>query len=364
MNFQEAKRAWEKDRARLASFGIHMPSVVAYIPEGFGRDINFAMDALPTTLTGANAGIPAFLATLIDPEVLTVLFSPNEAANICTEVQKGNWLDETASFPLVEHEGEVTSYGDFNEGGHAGANTNWLWRQSYLFQTKKEYGEREIERAGLAKINWLTEIDRAAATRMDQFMNYSYFFGVRGLQNYGLLNDPGLSASLSPCTKVAGNGNRWVYNGQINATANEIYQDIQALFLKLVQQSGGIIKANSEMTLALGTEAEVALTATNSFNVNVSDLLKKNFPNITIKSAVQFNGRTSYNPDGNAAGGMAQLIATTVEGKKTLYCAYNEKMRTHPIIKALSSFKQKVTGGTWGTIIRQPFAVSSMVGLS
>jgi hypothetical protein len=38
-------------------------------------------------------------------------------------------------------------------------------------------------------------------------------------------------------------------------------------------------------------------------------------------------------------------------------------MRAHKIIPRLSSFEQKVSGGTWGAIIRMPVAFSSMVGI-
>ncbi|TIS53181.1 MAG: DUF2184 domain-containing protein, partial [Mesorhizobium sp.] len=42
------------------------------------------------------------------------------------------------------------------------------------------------------------------------------------------------------------------------------------------------------MTLAMSPESQLAMTATNSFNVNVEDLLKKNFPNLRVVSAVQY----------------------------------------------------------------------------
>jgi hypothetical protein len=57
------------------------------------------------------------------------------------------------------------------------------------------------------------------------------------------------------------------------------------------------------------------------------------------------------------------MICESVEGQQTGFAAYNEKMRAHAIIKAMSSFKQKVSAGTWGTVIRQPFAIASMIGV-
>lgn len=368
-SYQEAVRDFEQDRNQLVSLGIVLPSVRSYTPQHFKRDfegamdeMGMAMDALPTLTTDPNAGVPAILTTMIDPTIIRVLFSPNKAAMIVGEQKKGTWVDDTILFPIVENTGEVSSYGDYSNNGSTNANTNWPARQNYIYQTIKQYGERELERAGLAKINWVGELDMSAATVMHKYENLTYFFGVAGLQNYGLLNDPGLSAALTPALKGYG-GVKWINNGVIVATANEIYLDIESLFLQLVNQSGGLIEATDKIVLAMSPGSAVALTATNSFNVNVNDLLKKNFPNIEIITAVQYGALSSSNPQGVAAGNFIQMIAPTVEGQQTAFAAYSEKMRAHAIVKELSAFKQKVSGGSWGTVIRQPFAISAMVGV-
>ena len=359
---QEALTAWREDASFLEQFGAIFPEVRSYLPEEFKRDVNLALDALPLLQTSPNAGVPALLTTMIDPDVYEILFAPNRAAVIFGEQKRGSWVDETVLFPTVEHVGEVSSYGDYAENGGVVANTNWPQRQSYLFQTMKEYGERELERAGLAKLNWVSEIDKAAATILQKFLNLTYFFGVTNLQNYGLLNDPFLGASLTPATKAYG-GTRWIVSGVVQATANEIYNDIQAIFIQLVNQTGGLVEADTKMVLAMSPQSEMALTQTNSFNVNVHDLLKKNFPNIRVETAVQYGVTTTQNTQGNPAGQLVQMIAEELEGQKTGYCAFNEKMRAHPIIRAPSSYKQKVTSGTWGSIIRMPVDIASMLGV-
>lgn len=361
-NYSEAKAAWASDSARLEGLGVYLGDIEAYTPEGWGSNFRLAMDAQPSLNTTPNSGIPQFLTTTIDPSVIEILFAPTKAVNIFGEVRKGNWLDETVLFPVVEHTGEVSSYGDFAENGHTGANTNWPSRQSYLFQTVKEYGEREIERAGLARISWAAEMDKAAAGNMMRFANQTYFFGVQGLENYGLLNDPNLSASLTPSTKAAG-GVTWFLNGAPNASANEVYNDILSIYTQLVSQTTGLVDRESKMVLAMGPSTAVALEFTNAFGLVVADMLKRAFPNLRIETAVQYEALSASNPQGNAAGNLVQLIAEEIEGQDTGYCAFNEKMRSHPVIRALSSFKQKVTGGTWGAVIRMPLGFASMVGV-
>jgi hypothetical protein len=361
--------AWKADRPHLESRGATVQDVIAYLPQDFKRDYRLALDALPQVLAQPalagtpNSGVPAFLTTMIDPQVFKILFAPNRAAIIFGENKKGTWLDETAMFPTVEHTGEVSSYGDFAENGRTGVNTNWPQRQAYLFQTIKEYGDRELERAGLARINWVSEIDQAAATILNKFSNLTYFFGVQGLQNYGLLNDPALTASLTPAVKAAGNGNKWMSGTVVNATPNEILIDIQQLFAQLVIQTQGLVEADTKLVLVMSPLTEVALTSTNSFNVNVFDVLKKNFPNIRFETAVQYGVTTATNPQGQAAGNLVQMFAENIEGQDTGYCAFNEKMHAQPIVRQLSSFRQKIVAGTWGAIIRQPFAISSMIGV-
>lgn len=375
MNLQEARAAWTVHAPQFKARGVSLPDVVAYMPEDFKRDFTLAMDAMPelqryamdvstalTLTTAPNSGVPAFLTTMIDPAVFKVLFAPSRAAIILGEIRKGTWLDETIMFPTVEHTGEVSTYGDYAENGRAGVNTNWPQRQSYLFQAIKEYGDRELERAGLARINWVSEIDQAAATVLNKFANLVYFVGLQGLQNYGLLTDPNLTASLTPATKAAG-GVKWISNGVVVATANEVFTDIQSIYFQLIQQTSGLVEADTKLVLAMSPGSEVALTATNSFNVNVFDLLKKNFPNIRFETAVQYGTITSANPQGNAAGNLVQMIAEEIEGQQTGYCAFNEKMHAMPIVRQLSSFKQKVLAGVWGAVVRQPFGIASMLGV-
>jgi len=78
---------------------------------------------------------------------------------------------------------------------------------------------------------------------------------------------------------------------------------------------------------------------------------------------VQYGAVSTSNPQGIVGGNLLQLIADEVEGQETGFCAFNEKLRAHPIIRALSAFKQKKTQGTWGAVVRQPFAITQMLGV-
>jgi len=294
-----------------------------------------------------------WLTAFIDPEVIRVVQTPNKAELIYPETQKGDWTTETGFFPVIENTGEVSSYGDFNNNGISSANASFVERDAYLFQTHVVYGDREVARAGLARLAWVSELDISAAKTLNKMRDYTYHFGVSGLRCYGILNDPGLSPALTPTTKAVG-GSKWVNNGQVTADPREAFADFQLLYSELLVQAGGLIDQDAKMKLTLPNKVAAALTAVNQFNVQIRGLLKDAFPNLEI--VVDPRNET-------AAGNIMQLIATEYDGNATGYCGYTEKLRDHRIVPDTSSFKQKKTAGTWGVILRYPAAVATMIGL-
>ena len=319
-----------------------------------------AMDAQPELVTISNSGIPAFLSTYIDPKVIDILVKPMKATEIVgEETKKGDWTLETAMFPIVESTGMVSSYGDYAETGIAGANVNWVQRQSYTYQVITQWGERELEKMGLARIDWANRQRTASVLTLNLFQNKSYFYGISGLANYGLLNDPSLSAPISPIAVVGASGATLVTWEQKAADPNGaiwVYNDIKAIYGQLVAQASGLVELDmaSSMTLAMSPEAQVYLTLTNQYNVNVQDMLKKNFPKMKIETAPEY---------GTASGELVQLIADEMQGQRTATTAFTEKLRSHPIKIELSSFKQKQSQGTWGTILFRPFLIAGLLGI-
>lgn len=302
--------------------------------EGELRSI--AMDAAPL-LTAPNAGILSMFTTYVDPRVIETLVEPMKAAQIFGETKKGSWTDDFLQFPIAESTGETSSYGDFSENGMSGTNVNWETRDTYYYQTIIELGDREVARAGAAKLDWVARKQIAAALTLNKFQNKTYFYGVAGLRNYGILNDPSLLPSVTLPTWVGG-------DGQV------VYDGIAQLYGELVSQTAGLVDRNSEMILLMSPQAEAALTRTNMYNVNVSDQLKKNFPNMEVQTAPEMS---------TDAGEVIKLIVKNYEGVDTVEPTFTEKMRVHPMVLGLSSWRQKRSQGTVGTIIYRPIFVAS-----
>jgi hypothetical protein len=372
MNRQEAIQKWNELRPTYEAAGLILHGCAMLLPDdlksatGSIKDLaaTMAMDAAGTLVTDPNSSIPAMLTTSIDPDVIRVVFAPLQMAKIMGgEKKAGDWLEETRMFPVIEETGEVSSYDDFSNNGRAGVNFNYPMFQSYLFQTIVGYGEREVERAGLMRISYVSELQGAAASLLGRFGNLVYAFGLSGLQNYGLINNPYLSAYISPAVKAWG-GTTWFNGNTPAATANEVYNDILAVVTQIIAQTGGAVDMDSPMTLALSPQSALATKFTNAFGVSVTEILKQNFPNMKIVQAPQYGARTAVNPQGySQAGNAFQVILDTVDNQKVAYPAFNEKLRTHKLIPELSSWKQKFTSGVWGTILRMPFAVGGMIGV-
>lgn len=329
-------------------------------PRLLAMDSTLAMDAEPSLVTVSNSGIPAFLSTYIDPKVIEICVAPNKATEIVgEETKKGDWTLETSMFPISESTGQVSSYGDFSATGFANSNVNWVQRQSYTYQIITQWGERALEMMGLGRIDWAQRQRVGAVTTLNKFQNKTYFFGVEGLANYGLMNDPTLLPSIAPLSVIGSSGDTlvtWEAKGNDSNGAVWVYNDIKAIYGQLVLQANGLVDLDmsSAMTLAMSPEAQVYLTLTNQYNVNVQDMLKKNFPKLRIETAPEY---------ALPSGQLVQLFADELQGQRTATTAFTEKLRAHPVKIELSSFKQKMSQGSWGTIIYRPFLMSSMVGI-
>lgn len=343
-------KTWAQDREVLEKqFGIHLPNVLDYTT---GARVG---DSAVMPITAPNNAIPGQFTTYLDPALIEVIISPPKAAEIYGEAQKGDWLHDTMMFTVVEESGDIAAYGDYNNSGMSKVNTDFPQRQQFLVQTFAQWGDREVERAGLANIDLVSRKRMAATKTLNYWQNQSYFFGVANLQNYGALNDPNLMPAITPTIKAAG-GTAWE-----KATANEVYNDILKLYTQLQSQTRGVINLDnavsmdSPLKLVVPTNQQANFLKINeNFGFSVMDQLKKNFPNLVQVSAPQLE-----TPSGN----LMQLFIENYDGIGTFTCAFSEKLRSHGIVRESSSLKEKLTQGSWGTILTRPLLVAQMTGI-
>ncbi|WP_025827514.1 hypothetical protein [Acetobacter okinawensis] len=347
---------FRKDAPRLAQdWGVVMPGVRGYYSE-------MAADALPPGLpvTAPNSGIPAIFTTYTDPKIIKAIITPTKSEDIYGSAKKGDWVTDTAQFPMVELSGYAAAYDDYSPAGTTGANANWPQRQSYHYQTWTKWGEREVERMGAAKIDWVNQQNEASISVLNKNQNQINLFGMSGLELYGALNDPHLPAAIAPLPKVGtsgtSSGNTWLDTSDPIAVYNDILKAVQ----KLTVQMGGNLTLETAMTLVIPTERQQCLLYTNQYQVVLSDLLKKNLPNLKIETLPEAGTNLS---GGNSSVTMMQLFVDAVDGQETVTTAFTEKMRAHAVERYSSNFRQKKSQGSWGTIWFYPMACVTMTGI-
>lgn len=327
--------------AELARKGVILPGTVRDVstaPSAYALD---AADLTPTLIGTPNAGIPSFLTTYVDPKVIEVLVAPMAAAELVGESKKGDWTTLTATFIQAEPLTKVATYGDYSADGSSSSNVNYPQRQSYFFQTWTRWGERELAMAGAGRVDWASQLNYASALGLAKFLNATYLFGVQGLENYGLMNDPQLYPPVAAPKSWS------------DMMPEEIYNAIVAMFQRLVSQSAGIVLPDAELHMGVAPTIIADLQRTNMYGLSTLEKLKEAYPNLEIIQVPEFD---------TAAGRLVQMWAIELEGQETATCAFTEKTRAHAIERYSSYFRQKKSAGTWGAVIFRPLAVTQLLG--
>lgn len=328
---------------QLADVGI---TFADYTPQCVSQEASaYAMDAVslaPTLVTGANAGIPAWMSMYVDRRVIDIQLAPMAAAQILPEVKKGDWTTQYAVFITAEPVGQVATYSDWSANGMSNANVNFVNRQNYLYQTWSEYGERQLAMMGEAGIDWVARLNMASSTIMAKMQNSSYLLGVAGIPNYGLMNDPTLTAPVAATVNWA------------TAAPEDIANDVVAMVGRLIAQSGGLITGQERLVMALAPSALNDVNRTNNFGLSAGAKIKQTYPLIEFVAVPEFD---------TATGRLVQLWAPEVNGQPTGEVAYSERFRSHAVERYSTVIKQKFSAGSFGAIIYQPYAMTSVIGV-
>lgn len=312
--------------------------------------LRIAMDAAIPMVTAANLGIPEMFATYLDPEVVEILTAPLVAEELFPAAKVGNWADQQTIFPEEEAVGTTQPYSDFGKGATTDVNYNWPKRDIYRFQTFIEVGDYEQELSAAAKIDLLSRKQKAAARVIAIDRNDFELFGVSGLSIYGILNDPNLPSATSPT--VENSNTDWE-----SKSATAIYNDILAIFSDIQDRTGGLVKFDTPMVLAVPPELNAFLTKVTSLGVApVMELIGKYFPNLKVVPVAQLK-------DGSGVCSIMLIPQVLRDGEKVGRCGIVENLRTSRVVLEHTSMSQKWSSATAGSLLYRPMAVGLMTGL-
>lgn len=309
---------------------------------------NFPLDAQTIAMdsyvagvaqTAPNGGIPAMLTTFLSPKWIEFLTAPMNAAKAFDEKQFGDRVTTNIAIPTFELYGETSSYGDFNDNGMSNDNENYEYRQPYAYQTNIKIGEIAEERAAAARFSLVERQIQATTLTLNKTQNAIYLYGVQGLKNYGLLNDPDLLPDSV--------GANWAILDSLG-----LYNEVLKLFTQLVTQSNGLVQETDAMTLVLSPKMNARLLASNQYGLNAMKYIKDNLPNLKIVPIPEYS---------TASGEKVQLVLDSYMGQETIHLGFVDKLRTHKVEVKTSGFLQKRSQSTIGAIIYYPMLVANML---
>ena len=320
----------------------------------FGRKARFmdskeaaklAMDAMDP-----NAMVPAYMTAYANPRVIEVLTAERAYRKIANEVKNGDFTTSFTQFRSIEFTGETTPYGDYDGNGVAGINTAFPVREQYRFQTTIKVGDLEQKLNAEAKIDLFAEKQRSAAIALDIDFNKFALFGVSGKAIYGLLNDPSLNNAITPISQ--GGVTVW----STTKTATQQMADLNKLMASLYGQAGGHIDDSTRTKLLVSPQCLALMNKVNDYGVTMKKMIEDTYPNMTVVVVPELYNST-------LGTSTIMVLADEVLGQPTVEFGYTDKYYAHEIVRDLSSWKQKVSAGTYGAIVQLPFAIATMTGV-
>lgn len=310
--------------------------------------------AYDSASTVANVGAPAVLFTYLDPRIIEVLFSVKAAGKFFAPTLVGKFEDEYAQFMTEEISGQVSPYSDYSDGVASDANYNFPSRQNFRYQTTIKYGDLETSKMAEAKVQLVARKQYAAAEIISRAENRFQLFGVAGYQSYGMLNDPNLPTTIAPIS--VNSKSTWADKTAAapDEVANIVFNDVNKLWSELASNNGGHLDVNSPIVLGVSNKMVSYLTTPNAFGKTAKVMLQENYPNLVIEQLPELS---------TAAGEMLYMVVPSLMGDETGFGAFSAKAVFNRLIPETSHYRQKVSAGTWGCVIRRPNLVATMTGI-
>lgn len=318
----------------------------------------FAMDTIQQNVTTASLAAPLQFLQNFLPGIVGVVTASREIDDLVGMTTAGAWEDEQVIQQILELSGAPAPYHDNNNVPLSDWNTNFVTRTVVRFEQGMRVGNLEEARSARVNINSGEQKRKSAALQLEIQRNSLGFFGYNagnGL-TYGLMNDPNLPAY----TNVAnpGSGTTWAVK-----TFLQIQADILTALQTLRTQSQNTIKPDkTPITMVVAMSAVDYLAKTSDFGISVYDWLKQFYPNVTVKSAPQFDAA-------NGGANVFYLYADTVQDDastddhKTFIQIVPAKFQMLGVAKLAKGYEEDYSNASAGVMCKRPYAVVRKSGI-
>lgn len=342
----------------LAKVGIHISDFAAQsYAQAYGMDAAVGIPGLTVNASQGNSPYMQFLQSWL-PGQVQVITGARKADELMGVVTAGAWEDEEVIQEILELVGVAQPYTDYGNIPLSSWNLTYEKRGVIRFEEGIQVGELEGLRSGRIGVNASDVKRQAASLALEISRNRVAFYGYNGSTSYpiyGYLNDPNLPAYI---TVAAGaGGNTWDKKNY-----DEIVKDLLTGMSALRTKSKEVIDPTATpIILSVASEKVDYLSVPNSLGETPYDWLKNNYPNVTVKSAVELN-------DANGGADVFYLYAETVgdsgtDGGGVIDQIVPSRFRALGVDTSCKMVTEDFTNATSGALVKRPFAVYRASGI-
>ncbi|RFU90245.1 MULTISPECIES: major capsid family protein [Citrobacter] len=342
----------------LAKVGIHVSDFAAQsYAQAYGMDAAVSIPGLTVNAAQGNSPYMQFLQSWL-PGQVQVITAARKADELMGVVTAGAWEDEEIIQEILELVGVAQPYTDHGNIPLSSWNLTYEKRGVVRFEEGFQVGELEGLRSGRIGVNSADAKRQAASLALEISRNRVAFFGYNGATSYpiyGYMNDPNLPAYVTVPAGAA--GATWD-----KKTFSEQVRDILTGLSALRVQSKEVIDPTATpIIMAVASEKVDFLSTPNDLGETAYDWLKQNYPNVTVKSAIELN---------NANGGadVFYLYAETVgdsgtDGGGVIDQIVPSRFRALGVDTSCKMVTEDFTNATAGVLVKRPFAIYRASGI-
>lgn len=342
----------------LAKVGVHVSDFAAQsYAQAYGMDAAVTIPGLTVNAAQGNSPYMQFLQSWL-PGQVQVITAARKADELMGVVTAGAWEDEEIIQEILELVGVAQPYTDYANIPLSSWNLSYEKRGVIRFEEGFQVGELEGLRSGRIGVNSADAKRQAASLALEIARNRVAFFGYNGATSYpiyGYMNDPNLPAYITVPAGTA--GTTWD-----KKTFSEQVRDILTGLSALRVQSKEVIDpTTTPIIMAAASEKVDFLSTPNDLGETAYDWLKQNYPNVTVKSAIELN---------NANGGadVFYLYAESVgdsgtDGGGVIDQIVPSRFRALGVDTSCKMVTEDFTNATAGVLVKRPFAIYRASGI-
>lgn len=322
-----------------------------------GAKSRMAMDSLQPDVTTPSVSTPVqFLQNWL-PGWVFIATAARKIDDLIGLQITGEWSDEQVVQGVLERTGVASLYQDYTNVPLSSWNTNFVYRTVVRFEEGLKVGMLESARAARQEVDDAGMKREAAALQLEIQRNSVGFYGYSGVSNnYGFLNDPGLSAYVEVAAG-ASSSTSWS-----EKTFLEICNDIRTAIVALRTNSQDTIDPEKlDLTLAVATASVDYLSTTSDFGISVFDWLKQAYPKIRVVSAPQLNA--AYSSDNVFYLYADRVDDMSTDGGRVWIQPVPMKFQVLGVQQGAKYYEEDYSNATAGAMCKRPYAVVRYYGI-